>query len=780
MSLNSLNNVLAPPAYRESDFAHLTAKQLGKLHGCFDSYKCPDAAVEVMRLRYIEGKNKEQAKVFKIFILGLKHKKMKGQILETGRIEETAHGKGSQIAYAKETITVTTKSSDVTVIKNSVVPDPTVAVRPRAGVVIAFLSRTLAVKGAELVVDISSNAHFAQAFADPRTTISLTGMAEFGIMAQGLIVQDPYWKALTLNERLTLTSNKMVAFLSRFVNLCSWKVYITLHTLIVTKALRVYSSYYKGGDKKMKLGHIVKFQKKPVVDLNTYLSSGTTGKVPEEWGLTGESLEGAKKALKFLGIVALYKGGARMFQKGATLVNPKLLDVTTAIGDGNNMRGGHKTSYGILSSCTGFSGVPTKLTKASFFFYSLACYAVYICDKVDIHLPSIGYLVTMISTLQNGKAYILPETCTDDELRKKVWLIVDHADMPTDLNLRMWCHTHSRADSFHVLSAKRSAPTFPQNVTPQVVEDAQKVHLSAMEDYTHYAAIAQVFADHPWQEGLAVYQYGRPGSFLSVVSTNHDLMLLGTSSRRTSPEFVSMTKYDSKQALFEAIIKDNFYKNAYFLSPTSHYSPICNVPIVTAKGLVWSDAEVQAGDVYDYDYGWDNKGSDDEEEDREEGDEQDLQDDSDDGQYADANGEFEDDDDDEDEGSGEEVKDEPMKKRPLPPAEESDSSSDEKEEENEDEDEQEDEEEEEQEAEIVDVRMPVKARVVSSTGQLSSVVVAPPKKEKTSEKKFSAIGYPKKGQAQKDREYAAAKNEARKKKAVKKPSSAGAFDDGNY
>jgi hypothetical protein len=100
-SLDFLDNVIGTPKYRESEFAHLSVKQLQMLAGSFTGYEAKDPAVEILRKKYLQGKDKDEATVFKMFIIALKTRKAKGSILEAARIEETAHQKGSTVSYSE-------------------------------------------------------------------------------------------------------------------------------------------------------------------------------------------------------------------------------------------------------------------------------------------------------------------------------------------------------------------------------------------------------------------------------------------------------------------------------------------------------------------------------------------------------------------------------------------------------------------------------------------------------------------------------------------------------
>jgi len=606
-SLNVLNNMLAPPKYRDADFAHLSANQLQKLHSAFPGHPMADAALEVIRLKYIEGRKKDDVNMFKLYMSDLRQRKRKGQILETAKIEESAYAKGSKISYSKATITVVTKAGDKTIIPNAVVPDPNVPARPHGGTLVAFLCRAVLVDGGELKPSIDDNTQFKDAFGAPNSSISISGMGAFGIMAVQLIKQDLYWKSLAPQDRIQLTGSKFIAFTSRFVNSCEWKTFWALQTLIVVKALRVFSSYSKDRDGKMRLGHIVKYEKKPVIPTDAY-SYSKQGKIPESWGLVGDQLKGAQECMAFLGVVAVYYRKAKMFQNSVSQKEPKLIDVRKCIQDGDSLRGGNRSATAILSSCDGFSGVPTPATREAHFFFALACAAVIEHDAVDIHLPSVGHLDTMISTLLNGRAFLFPSGEDENAIKRRIKLILPFESFPID-ERRLWCSSTPRIDAFHVIQSNRSAPTFGPNVTAEQVELAAETYMRGAMGYAHFAFICHAFGEYPWGQKLYVYRYGTEGDFSAVVSTSPSLTLVGTGPERAGIIYVPLKKIDNRADFFRTIVRDNLRKNAYFLVPTSHYSPISNLISVTTKGIVTTAEDIAAGELDDFN-GWTEKGND--------------------------------------------------------------------------------------------------------------------------------------------------------------------------
>lgn len=589
MSLNAFNTLLRAPKYSESDFAHLNARQLGALAVTFFGAPSADPTIEPLRLKYVEGKTKDQVAAFRIFILGLKTKKQAGMILQSAGIEESAQQKGSSVTYTKTDVVVRTKAGEVTSFRNSVVPEPEIAARPYCGVLINFIARTTQISESQIEATVPENPSFRAAFNVPRAVVSSAGMSEFGVLIRNLIHEDAYWKTLSAVNKAALTGNKYISFISRFVNTCPWEVYFAMHTFLLVKALRVFSSY-SISKKKLRLGFLLKYEGVPIVDQKFYMFSHTG--VPDQWELKGDALKGAKQAFEKLKCVGIYIGGAPKFQVTPPLTAPKLVDARKSITDGEALRGGVKSAIAVLSHCDGYSGVPTASTRDLQYFFSAALSAVLTYKFVDIHLPSVGYLDNMISTLSDRRV-LLGIGSSDSEAMQNVKLILSHEKLPSDQVRRQWCLSKPRDGAHQVLQSYREVPHLDEKTSPEVLEEESKIALAAFSGMPAFTALCYNFGPYAWTAGYHVYRYGRNANFSAIVTTSKKFSMLGISFQDKTPvlEELPCEKCLSVEHFYTRIIAENCFRNGSFLCPSAHYSSISNVPVIQTKGIALTESD---------------------------------------------------------------------------------------------------------------------------------------------------------------------------------------------
>jgi hypothetical protein len=613
-NLARLDRYLSSVQFNPLEFGHLSIRQLNQLSSAFSGYPISDPSVEALRMRYIEKNTEDERKMFKLFITSLKQKKQKGQVLESGRIEETAHQKGSQVYYSAGQVAVKTKAGELISFKNSVVPEPEILTRPKAGLLTSFVLRCVGMDAGALVSNVEKNNSFQVAFAAPKSSISIAGMAEFSLYCMDFLADDASMKNMALQDKLSLTGSKWISFVSRWVNTCEWKVFWTLQTLIVVKCLRVFASYVRK-DGKARLGHRLRFDRQLIVEAE-FFSCSTKG-IPDSWALPAdsESYQGACEALEYLGVIAFYRGGAHKFQTAVPSAEPKFVDVKKSITDGEALRGGNKSAISIFSATVGFSGIPTNTYRDAHLFFCAVFSAVFTHNSVDVVLDSSNYIDPLIATLLDNRALLFKDLggdnlITEEKVRDYVRFVLPFPQFPTDAAKRNWCSTSCRPSTYRVLRADPSLPVF-NDTTPLkdiAVEGCRS--LSVVEGSGGYTMFTKVFGSEIFNQSF-VYRYGRSGALDAVVSSDSKLTWwgVGIDFVDLSPRLVKvkhLSPFLTESDYYSAILKENLFRNGYFLTPSSQYSPISNIMVVRTKGVSTAEGDVDYKDqIADHTHSWD-------------------------------------------------------------------------------------------------------------------------------------------------------------------------------
>jgi len=109
--------------------------------------------------------------------------------------------------------------------------------------------------------------------------------------------------------------------------------------------------------------------------------------------------------------------------------------------------------------------------------------------------------------------------------------------------------------------------------------------------------LGHVFGPVPFErEDVAVYRYGREANFCAIVTTLDDFSMFGigwTDEEEPRPriEFAMAELCDSEAYYNRRIVFENNFRNAAFLTPSAHYSPISNLPVIKHKGIILEDTD---------------------------------------------------------------------------------------------------------------------------------------------------------------------------------------------
>jgi len=192
--------------------------------------------------------------------------------------------------------------------------------------------------------------------------------------------------------------------------------------------------------------------------------------------------------------------------------------------------------------------------------------------------------------------------------------------LPADSVRRLWCSAKFRSDAHRVLENYAQPPHFDEKSSPASIKEASAQIFDCVEDCkSSFTLMCYAFGPEVFdKEKIWVYRYGREGNFAAIISTTDEFSLFGL--KRDDDDklvvaFEPALKVENEKDYYGRIVFENNFKNASFLSPTAHFSPISNVPVIKTKGMILEETDAfTAEELYgDEGEGWQDDDDDDNE-----------------------------------------------------------------------------------------------------------------------------------------------------------------------
>jgi hypothetical protein len=551
---------------------------------------------------------------------------VKGDIFEAGRFEEHAIRNGESVFYTKETVRVPTSGGEKKTVVNAMVPQPpSFVARPHLHSLSAFMGQFVQLKEGEVVTPLES-AKFSKAWNFRRTPLDVSKIHLSAIAIGEIMAEDAGYKALSSTQRQSLTETRWVAFLERILNMCSFKQYFSCHMLIVTQLLRTFKVS----------GERFTVKKLPVVPDLAFVEVDEVS-LP----LAAKAAVNELKKENQWPVLYYYKGplpGLHTFMEK----DGELMSAKKAMTDGGTLRGSDKLFPCLLYEMKGYSGVSSDLIKRNVRVVSMAMSCILMHEKVDISLPSTGDIVLVVASLERFvKNYVAKK------VDWKIYIGSQNQRMNVPPKYKGYLTALPRADAHYVSAQPIGFPAYDRDADYQTASSAFYPE-HACAGFTIYTSIfgrfpfgeknEKSFQIQGQVKKMFVYQFGSGSAFRGIVSTTENLALGGIEERLSEPvkkttitaptstssissSTTSTTAHSTKQSVqvpvksvlanlqpadvqgtqyvpvpleliptaeewYNYVIKENVRKNAFFLSPVRHYSPISNVLYPARDGVI--------------------------------------------------------------------------------------------------------------------------------------------------------------------------------------------------
>lgn len=508
----------------------------------------------------------------------LANEKRSGTLLTTSNLYETAWTAGARVLSSAENIEILRSTGESTVLRNAVIPNVDGEVgRPGLYTLVAFLSTFFKYSGSTKRIELISQMQtLEEAWGVAQSCVKIDGLVIVQRMFIPYIETSQLWSSYADHQRASLTGPRWISFLTSLFNSCPWDDYLSFHSVFAYDFLKAYREIGGEGNKKY-----VPVQVKNKEGKNVSL-------IPASSLIVLETKEIAKlppKAQAGAHQVELVTKKAPIVCRGPFPAAHQFVDYREAtfdkaykaFGKGNTLRGGDDSGLNLLSSCVGYSGMPTALARHQILLTSSSCFLATKFRELDIYCPSIGVIPLLHSSLLAAR---MTESFDCDW--KFIVSFNDSANV--DKDYRVYVLTSFRKDAHKLWISTKVIPSSAK--TDEVLLQSDSVMKQvAGPNFTYWGPL---FGSAPFIQGRFVYRHGLPSNFHGFCTTCGSFRLFGYEHRgggSLKSVTISLPLAKTDTEWYSEVIKANSVRNSYFLRAARQYSSISNTIVPPQKGV---------------------------------------------------------------------------------------------------------------------------------------------------------------------------------------------------